>query len=114
MNIGKIHKVVRDGKDQLIGNVSTLDMKLKFKLIEVTNKTSDKAPDYAIITENSHGDEAQVGSVWIKVIEKFGEEPREFFSMTFDDPSFPHSLNVAAFKQGEAHWDIVWRRRQAA
>jgi uncharacterized protein (DUF736 family) len=110
--IGKLNKIVKDGQNQIIGNISTLEMNLKFKLSENKNKSSDNAPDYLIVTANSNGDEAQVGSVWIKVIDKLGEEIKEFFSMTFDDPSFPHSLNVAAFPQGEAYWDIVWRRRQ--
>ena len=113
-NIGKLNKIVKDGQNQIIGKISTLEMKLDFRLAEVQQKTSDQAPDYLIITKNSNGEEAQVGSVWIKVKEKFGEAPMEFFSMTFDDPSFTHALNVAAFPQGEAHWDIVWRRRQAA
>lgn len=112
-NIGKLNKIVKDGQNQIIGHISTLKMNLKFRLVENQNKSSENAPDYLIVTANSNGDEAQVGSVWIKIIEKFGEEPKEFFSMTFDDPSFPHSLNVAAFPQGESHWDIVWRRRQA-
>ena len=112
--IGKLNKIVKDGQNQIIGNISTLEMNLKFRLAENKNKSSDNAPDYLIVTANNNGDEAQVGSVWIKVIDKLGEDLKEFFSMTFDDPSFPHSLNVAAFPQGEAHWDIVWRRRQAA
>lgn len=112
--IGKIHRLEKDGKEQLSGNISTLDMNLKFELIKVQNKTSDNAPDYEIITSNSTGDAAKVGGVWVKSVNKIGEEPYDFFSMTFDDPSFPHALNVAAFPKGEAYWDIVWRRRQAA
>lgn len=112
--IGKLNRVVKDGQNQIIGHISTLEMKLKFQLKENANKSSEQAPDYLIVTHNSGGDEVQVGSVWVKVIDRLGEELSEFFSMTFDDPSFPHSLNVAAFPQGEAHWDIVWRRRQAS
>lgn len=112
--IGKLNKIVKDGQTQIIGHISTLEMNLKFRLAENKRKTSDNAPDYLIMVANSAGVEAQAGSVWIKTIDKIGEEIKEFFSMTFDDPSFPHSLNVAAFAQSESHWDIVWRRRQAA
>ena len=111
MNIGKILKRDVDGKDILEGHISTLQMNLKFKLQENLNKQSDNAPDYSIIAQGANG-ETPVGGVWIKVMDKFGQEPQEFFSMTFDDPSFPHALNVAAFKSGDAHWDITWRRRQ--
>lgn len=112
MNIGKINKLNIEGQEQLVGSISTLHMKLKFRLEKNNNKQSDSAPDYTIFAKGSDG-ETPVGAVWTKVIDKFGQEPQEFFSMSFDDPSFSNALHVAAFKASGAHWDIVWRRRQS-
>jgi uncharacterized protein (DUF736 family) len=111
MQIGKLLKRTMDGQDILEGHISTLNMNLKFRLQRNDNKQSENAPDYSIVSNGASG-EASIGSVWVKVMNKIGIEQEEFFSMTFDDPSFPHPLNVAAFKVGESHWNIVWRRRQ--
>ena len=110
MNIGKIVKRVFEGNEILEGYVSTLNLNLKFRLEKNLNKKSPNAPDYTIVANGASG-ETPVGAVWIKIMNKLGLDTEEFFSMTFDDPSFPHSLNVAAFPVGTSHWEITWRRR---
>lgn len=112
-NIGKINKRNLEGRETLDGYVSTLHFNLKFELRPNKQKQSDNAPDYQIMAKNGFGDETSVGAVWIKTMGGFGDEPKQFFSMTFDDPSFEHSLNVAAFQADDTTWDIVWRRRQS-
>ncbi len=112
MNIGKINKVMIDGQEKLVGHISTLNLKLKFQLKKNENRQSDNAPDYMILVKGVDG-ETPVGAAWNKTSQKFslGDEPREYISMSFDDPSFPHALHVAAFQVGDGHWDIVWRRK---
>ena len=73
---------------------------------------SDNAPDYAIVTASSSGDEVQIGGAWKKTKEQIGDVTLEFLSITIDDPSLPNALNVAAFKNNDGNYDITWRRRQ--
>ncbi|MFT7432553.1 MAG: hypothetical protein ACI9TY_000165 [Alphaproteobacteria bacterium] len=113
-NIGKIIEKHTNGKIFYSGRVSTLQLNLKFWFEENNiDVEGSSAPHFLIMTETSDGLESQVGAVWKKKLEKIGKDPLEFFSLTFDDPSFPHSLNVAAFKNSKiGEWNISWRRRQ--
>lgn len=75
-------------------------------------KGNSQAPTHVILTKNMHDDDVQVGAGWRRTINKPGKEPFEVISLTFDDPSFPQALNVAAFKNVDGSWDVSFRRRQ--
>ena len=111
-NIGKITKRNVNGQEVLEGYVSTLQLKLSFELQKNTMGMSENAPDYLITVFDNDGEETIVGAAWIKTMHRHMSEPKDFISMSFDDPSFTTSLNVAAFQKDENNWDIVWRRRQ--
>lgn len=111
MQIGTIKKTNFESQEKLEGQINTLKMNLKFELRENENRQSMNAPNFSIVGTAKHG-EVLIGNAWIKTINKIGEAPKEFFSMTFDDPSFEHPLNVAAFPNGDDEWQITWRRRQ--
>lgn len=112
--IGQLKAVMNDTKEELHGEVSTLQMQLKIKLIPNLGKTNDNAPDYIIAAAGFANVDISIGGAWKKTKSKIGENDFEFLSITIDDPSLPNHLNVAAFKNNEGGWDITWRRRQSA
>lgn len=112
--IGKIMQSQKEGKIHLHGHISTLQFNLTFWLEENRFSSNDRAPHYLVMCRSPQGAIAQVGAVWKKTTQKLSQGISEFFSITMDDPSFPHPLNVAAFPNNEGGWDITYRRRQEA
>jgi uncharacterized protein (DUF736 family) len=112
--IGNLKAVMNGSKEELHGEVSTLQMYLKIKLISNSGKTNDNAPDYIVAAAGFSNVDIPIGGAWKKTKSKIGENDFEFLSITIDDPSLPNPLNVAAFKNNEGGWDITWRRRQSA
>lgn len=107
--IGYLKSVGSNG--ELHGEIQTLLMQLKIKLVPNRFKNSEMAPDYIICSMTGRGD-IEVGGAWKKTKRKIGDIDFEFLSLTIDDMSLPNTLNVAAFKNNEDGWDITWRRRQ--
>lgn len=112
--IGNLKAVMNGSKEELHGEVTTLQMQLKIKLIPNTGKMNENAPDYIIAAAGYSGADIPIGGAWKKTKSKIGDVEFEFLSITIDDPSLPNPLNVAAFKNNEGGWDITWRRRQTA
>jgi uncharacterized protein (DUF736 family) len=112
--IGNLKTVMNGSKEELHGEVSTLQMQLKIKLLPNAGKTSENAPDYIVAANGYSGVDIPIGGAWKKTKSKIGGNDFEFLSITIDDPSLPNPLNVAAFKNNEGGWDITWRRRQSA
>ena len=110
--IGNLKSVMNGGKEELHGEITTLQMQLKIKLIPNTAKTNDNAPDYIVAAAGYSGADIPIGGAWKKTKSQIGDIEFEFLSITIDDPSLPNSLNVAAFKNNDGGWDITWRRRQ--
>lgn len=90
------------------GEIKTLQMQMKIKLIPVREKLTAEAPDYHICAQG----DIQIGAAWKKTKQKIGDVIIEFLSITIDDPSLSNALNVAAFKKDDGSYDITWRRRQ--
>lgn len=112
MKIGYLNPVLRGNYEELHGEVKTLQMQLKIKLIPNHLKNSDNAPDFNICTPAYSGDDVQIGAAWKKTKQQIGDVMLEFLSITIDDPSLPNALNVAAFKKDDGSYEITWRRRQ--
>ena len=110
--VGQIIEKHQDGKTIRTGYIKTLEVDLTFELKPNTASTSPMSPDYVILMMNSRGAGAQVGAAWRRTIDKPEKDPFEMMSITIDDPSFPHPLNVAAFQRDDGNWDISFRRRQ--
>lgn len=107
--IGTIIKKGHDG-EELHGSITTLQFNLEFRLQENSYKRNNQnAPDYLIMAKGHNDSFVQIGSAWLK---KANHSTEEFFSMTFDDPSFPNSLNVSAFPNNDGSYNIVWKRRR--
>lgn len=112
--IGYLKPVTQNGRYELHGEINTLQMQLKIKLIPNNLKTSDNAPDYIISAIGVTGQDIPIGSAWKKIKSQIGDVNFEFLSLTIDDPSFPNPLNVAAFQNADRDWEISFRRRQSA
>jgi uncharacterized protein (DUF736 family) len=93
-NIGKFTKV----GEGYIGHITLLQTEIAARLEPVTEKTSDKSPDFHLITKG------RVGAAWKKISAKKGTE---FLSFAIDDPAFPKSLNAALFKAEDGSYDLV-------
>jgi uncharacterized protein (DUF736 family) len=111
--IGRIQcRQTRNG-DILEGHVATLLHSFRFHLIRAPKSDNPNAPSYRIVTWSNAGIEVVIGAAWIKTIKRGDRAGEEFLTLTFDDPSFSRSLNVAAFKNGENDdYEITYRRRQ--
>ena len=111
--IGRLHTIEENGYRQLRGEIQTLDLDLPIWLEGRSDTSSDQAPAYSIHTKGKTGKPIQIGSVWKKTIKSGRRMGEEFLSLTIDDPSFPATLNVAAFKtERPGEWQVTWRRRQ--
>ena len=111
--IGRIQRRATKGGDLLEGYISTLIYNFRFKLVAAPTSANPNAPKYHIVTRNNAGIDVVIGAAWVKTIKRGEKEGDEFLTLTFDDPSFPKSLNVAAFKNSDTgDYDVVFRRRQ--
>ncbi len=112
-NIGMLRPTTPGGTDEFVGQILTLDLDLAIRLVPNEANGSAKAPSHLILSKNKSGREVQVGSAWTKTITSAQRYGEQFLSLTLDDPSFSHPLNVAAFKvENSDEWDVTWRRRQ--
>ena len=111
--IGKIHRKQTKQGEVLEGYLNTLKHSFRFRLMPLPKTQSSNSPTFRIATWNDAGIETDIGLAWVKEMKKSGREGEEFLTLTFDDPSFSKSLNVAAFKNPDTgDFDITFRRRQ--
>jgi len=88
--------------DTFTSAVKTLSISAK-TTIKLSEKASDKAPDYRIFA-------AQVGfgAAW----KKTSNEGREYLSVKLDDPSFPAPIYATLIEGEEAgSFSLIWSRR---
>jgi uncharacterized protein (DUF736 family) len=107
--IGYLKNVAVGSRVELHGEMQTMQMRLRIKLIESDRKPTEKHPDYVVCAVADHGD-IPIGAAWKKT--KTGDASREFLSLAIDDPSFKTRLNVTAFKNDEGGYDLTWSRPQ--
>lgn len=106
-------KLVHDGPEPiLVGSIKTLSLSLDIVMRPTGEASNSIRPSHRVFAK-SGGQYAEIGSAWTKEMtspEKYGQT---FLSITLDDPSFPHPLNVSAFKHANTdEYAITWRRRQ--
>jgi uncharacterized protein (DUF736 family) len=112
MHVGHINEKDNFGKTEYHGRVESLKFDSSFFMVENKEAVNPNAPTHLIKCTTSACSDVKIGAAWLRE-SKGGVE---FFSISIDDPSFEHPLNVAAFrsKDDPKKWDITWRRRQAA
>ncbi|WP_417487727.1 DUF736 domain-containing protein [Maricaulis sp.] len=96
----------------LRGSIRTLAFKAIIR-IAATNEPQPHtdAPTHRVYVQDPDGEQMDLGSAWSRTINRGPNTGGTFLSVTLDDPSFPHPINFAVFKDGEAA-NAVWRRRQ--
>ena len=103
-----------EGPEEILtGTIRTLQMVLDVSLQPTGEPVGSQRPSHRIAARSPTGQYVEIGSAWTKEMtrpDKFGET---FLSLTIDDPSFAHPLNVSAFKKPNSdEYRITWRRRQ--
>lgn len=112
--IGTLKSIHQNNRHELHGDINTLDVQLKIRLVPNNRKISDGAPDFIIYAQSHAGQNIEIGAGWKKEKVKEAGEIFEFISLTIDDPGLVKPLNVTAFKNEQGEWNITFRRRQPA
>jgi uncharacterized protein (DUF736 family) len=110
--IGQLSEIKHGTRLGFAGQIRTLQMSIRFQMLENQSRNSAEAPDYVIVAKNRDGSDVKIGAAWKKQSKAQATAGEEFLSITIDDPSLEKPLNVAAFRKTEGNWDITWRRRQ--
>jgi uncharacterized protein (DUF736 family) len=83
------------------GAIYTLAINLKkVQFRPVTEKSSDKSPDFRVTAGN-----ADLGAAWKKV----SKDNNDYLSVRLDDPSFGNAINAALVVIDGVH-TLVWSR----
>jgi uncharacterized protein (DUF736 family) len=91
--------------DSFSGDISTLHFQYGVEIVP-NNKTSEKGPDYRIISEMTHGD-VELGKAWKCV----SDQGREYLSVSLDSPMLTAPIKAALFtKEDGTTADMVWNR----
>jgi uncharacterized protein (DUF736 family) len=112
-NIGKL-KPSGPGTfwSDLRGKIRTLAFSGDILIQEKREPNSNPSvPSHRVLMRDTEGEPMEIGGAWTKKITRGESAGGTFLSVTLDDPSFPHSLNFAVFKEGDQAV-AVWRRRQ--
>ena len=111
--IGKLNPTgPGDFWSNLRGKIQTLAFKGDILIQELRDRSANPdAPSHRVLMRDADGEPMEIGSAWSRQISRGQNEGDTFLSVTLDDPSFPHPLNFAVFREGS---DAVatWRRRQ--
>ena len=106
MKIGTFEKT-EDG--QFHGQIKTLTKVAALVLYPNEDKTTEKAPDYRIVS-NQTG--AECGAAW----NMMSQDDKPYISVKLDDPSFANTLwaNLSKDEDGQCHlyWDRPKRKTQ--
>ena len=110
--IGKL----MDMGDYFAGEITTLSLRLRLKLIPNTERdagvTSDAAPDFLAYSKG-----VEIGAAWVRTeSEPAGIFAFDYLSLHLDDPFWPASIDAVVYRNRlkAFHLDIVWARRTPA
>ncbi|MDZ4867975.1 MAG: DUF736 domain-containing protein [Alphaproteobacteria bacterium] len=89
------------------GTIRTLLLDVKIRFVPNDNKADDKAPAFRIFAG-----ESEIGAAWRK--QSAGEPPREYLSVSLEDPTLPESISAALFESPRHNeFQLVWNRRSS-
>ncbi len=111
-----IGKLIPRSKDdfwaELSGSIHTLAFQADIRIRRSQTASRDAtAPSHRVAVRGPQGDFVEIGAAWSKSMKRGANSGDEFLSVTLDDPSFPHPINFAVFRDEDTAL-ATWRRRQ--
>lgn len=88
-------------KDGFTGQLRTLTLNVKVKLIPNDKGDNEKAPDFRVQAAGH-----DIGAAW----KKTSEAGRAYVSVTLDDPSFPATVYARLIEGEDGTHDLIWSR----
>ena len=87
-------------KDGFTGQLRTLTLNVKVKLVPNDKGDNESAPDYRLQAAGH-----DIGAAWKKTS---GRTP--YVSVTLDDPSFPATVYARLIEGEDGSHDLIWSR----
>lgn len=88
-----------------VGNIRTLLIAAKVRFVPNDNQANEAAPAFRVFAG-----ESEIGAAWRK--RSAGEQPRDYLSVTLQDPALPEGIAAALFESSKAgEFQLVWGRR---
>ena len=88
-------------KDGFTGQLRTLTLNVKIKLIPNDKGDTENAPDFRLQAAGH-----DIGAAW----EKTSEAGRPYVSVSLDDPSFPATVYARLIENEDGTHDLIWSR----
>ena len=88
-------------KDGYTGQLRTLTLNVKVKLVPNDKGDSESAPDFRLQAAGH-----DIGAAW----KKTSEAGRPYVSVTLDDPSFPATVYARLIEGEDGTHDLIWSR----
>lgn len=97
---------------ELTGSIRTLAFQADVRFRRNASATADSTqPSHRVGVRGPQGEFIDIGAAWTKTMKRGTGVGEEFLSVTLDDPSFPHPINFAVFRDEDTAI-ATWRRRQ--
>lgn len=90
-------------KDGFNGQLRTLTLNVKVKLLPNDKGNNESAPDFRL-QAGGH----DIGAAW----KKTSEAGRHYVSVTLDDPSFPATVYARLIENEDGTHDLIWSRNK--
>lgn len=90
-------------KDGFTGQLRTLTLNVKVKLVPNDKGDNESAPDFRVQAASY-----DIGAAW----KKTSEAGRESLSVTLDDPSFPATVYARLIEGENGTHDLIWSRNK--
>ncbi|ABM31282.1 DUF736 domain-containing protein [Paracidovorax citrulli] len=90
-------------KDGYTGQLRTLTLNVKVKLVSNDKGDSENAPDFRVQAAGH-----DIGAAW----KKTSEAGRPYVSVTLDDPSFPATVYARLIENEDGMHDLIWSRNK--
>ncbi|MBG5153594.1 DUF736 domain-containing protein [Pseudomonas aeruginosa] len=88
-------------KDGYTGQLRTLTLNVKAKLIPNDKGDTENAPDFRVQAAGH-----DIGAAW----KKTSEAGRPYLSVSLDDPSFPATVYARLIEGEDGTHDLIWSR----
>lgn len=88
-----------------VGSIRTLLIDVKVRFVPNDNQANEAAPAFRVFAGDS-----EIGAAWRK--KTSGDQPRDYLSVSLDDPALPEAISAAMFESAGANeFKLVWSRR---